>query len=273
MTTHKNVHFAHRSYTTIFTAVSVFALATHVWFSSSAILDNTPDLHPQHRSIFTWPLHFRVSEPETSSLKRAEVAISRVLGALGDHPAVNAVGWDVLLSLISLGIWCIVRGVDTDGIIECGVWPWHKSSKHISGEDNTSKRVAFHGTTKQEDGNAVQRSPAKKGRGRSKKTEDNTSSIIDATPEPIRKASEAVSGSLGRRRTRRKETQTQEEDNVEDEEYIPSRTTAAALANFEHEEEPGEAGGEAGALAWGLWAIGGLGVATASALGSEVIEA
>lgn len=38
--------------------------------------------------------------------------MSRLLGAIGEHPAVSAVGWDVLLSGLSLGVWAAVRGLD-----------------------------------------------------------------------------------------------------------------------------------------------------------------
>ncbi|KAL9074417.1 MAG: hypothetical protein Q9157_004398 [Trypethelium eluteriae] len=272
-TSHKNVHLAHRSYATVFTTISVFALATHAWFTGTAILDNTPGLQHHHRSIFSWPLRLHTSQPDPSRLQRAETAVTRVLGALGDHPAVNAIGWDVLLSAVSLGVWCIVRGVDVDGMIECGIWPWHQAGANGPAKDLSLKHVSFDRLAKKEDGDNGQVSPTKKARGRPKRTEDSSSNVTKAASKAAQKVGEAASASTGRRRVGKTDAQAHEEDDAEDEDYVPDRFTAAELANLEHEGEHGETEAEAGALAWGLWTLGGLGVATASALGSEVAMA
>ncbi|KAI9690407.1 MAG: hypothetical protein M1822_009370 [Bathelium mastoideum] len=273
-TAHQNIHLTHRSYATVFTSVSLFALATHAWFTGVAILDNTPPIHSRHRSVFSWPFHYSASEEHPNHLQEAEVAVSSLLGAIGDHPAVNAVGWDVLLSTVSLGVWCIVHGVDVDGMIGCGIWPWHNSAKDNSTEAQSPKHVTFDRAAKQEDGDTAQPSPKKKGRARStKKSNDITSGIVDEASKSAQKIGEAISGSTRRRRTRNRDHHAEDGEDADDDDYVPDRTTAAELASWEHEEDHSDTGTEAGALAWGLWAIGGLGFATASALGSEVVEA
>jgi len=50
-------------------------------------------------------------------LERSSTAVGKVLGAIGDHPAVSAVGWDVLLSGTSLGLWAADRGLDVQAIL------------------------------------------------------------------------------------------------------------------------------------------------------------
>ncbi|KAL9095044.1 MAG: hypothetical protein Q9165_002646 [Trypethelium subeluteriae] len=225
--------------------------------------------------MFLKPIPVTSKDADPTRLQRAETAITRVLGALGDHPAVNVIGWDVLLSAISLGLWCIVRGVNVDGMIECGIWPWHQTGANRSAKDLGLKHVSFDRLAKKEDGDNAQHSPTKKARGRPKRTEDSSSSITKAASKAAQKIGEAASASTGRRRVGKRDAQAHEEedDNAEDEDYIPDRFTAAELAKLEHEGEHGETEAEAGALAWGLWTLGGLGVATASALGSEVAMA
>ena len=271
---YENVHLAHRSYANIFAAISVFALGSYAWFTGAAILDNTPELHLHHRSIFSWPFHFRASQPEATHLQQIETAVNRVLGALGDHPAVNAVGWDVLLSAISLGMWCIVHGVDVDGIIECSIWPGHTSSKHGQQKDHELKHVSFDHAIKDEDGDTALPSPTKKPRGRPKKVDKDPSGATKASSKAAQKAEETVSIATPKRRTRKRSHQSHDDaEDTEDEDYVPDRTTAAELEHLDHEEDHGGAVAEAGALVWGLCALGGLGVGTAAALGSEVVEA
>ena len=238
------------------------------------MLDNTPDVDQHHRSFLYWPFFTRNSQPDSTRLQRAETAIAGVLGALGDHPAVNAVGWDVLISALSLGIWSIVRGVDVEGMVKCSIWPWHSGHSGSKGESHIMKHVSFDRATKEEDDDIVQPSPAKKFRGRPKKIDDDASVVTKTASKAANQVKEAISGSPGRPRRRTKARQPHDaEDDAEDESYVPDQTTAAGLANLEHEPEHGDGEAESGALAWGLWVLGGLGVATAGALGSEVVEA
>ncbi|KAK0943876.1 hypothetical protein LTR29_004641 [Friedmanniomyces endolithicus] len=51
-------------------------------------------------------------------------SIGSVLSALGDHAWLNAVGWDVLFSTASIGLWAAVRSADPRSIAKCALWPW-----------------------------------------------------------------------------------------------------------------------------------------------------
>ncbi|KAK0312685.1 hypothetical protein LTR01_002345 [Friedmanniomyces endolithicus] len=51
-------------------------------------------------------------------------SIGSILSALGDHAWLNAVGWDVLFSTASIGLWAAVRSADPRSIAKCALWPW-----------------------------------------------------------------------------------------------------------------------------------------------------
>jgi hypothetical protein len=111
-TLHIHPHNVHSAYTGLFRTISVVSFLLYGKSTVLALLFNTPDrdyhrhsvLHPfkqGHRTILEW----------------SSTAIGKVLGAIGDHPAVGAVGWDVLLSGMSLGLWAATRGLDVQAIL------------------------------------------------------------------------------------------------------------------------------------------------------------
>ncbi|KAK0892603.1 hypothetical protein LTR02_013330 [Friedmanniomyces endolithicus] len=51
-------------------------------------------------------------------------SIGSILSALGDHAWLNAVGWDVLFSTISIGLWAAVSSADSRSMAKCALWPW-----------------------------------------------------------------------------------------------------------------------------------------------------
>lgn len=69
-------------------------------------------------------------EEHRSAFNRSSTAVSRVFGAISEHPAVSATGWDVVLSGLSLGIWAAVRGLDIKEMLESSV-PFLKPSKKV----------------------------------------------------------------------------------------------------------------------------------------------
>ncbi|KAI9709092.1 MAG: hypothetical protein M1820_003538 [Bogoriella megaspora] len=292
---HQSVHEAHQSYTVVFTSMSLFAFALHGWSILKSFSNSTPylyDPYEQHHSIFSWPFHASNTVPEPTTFERIEITLAQLLGAFGDHPAVNAVVWDVSLSGISLGIWCIVRGADVTKMLECSIWPWQTGPENKVASESASKRVAFNQQARDEDDASLAAlptkrtrknasppaSPSKKGRGRPKKDEKDDESFVDtvtgAAAKTVQSASDAFSETTLRRSTRaRNRSAPVDEDSEEDDEYVPTKTVAEEVANREHEEDSGGAESEAGALAWGLWIVGGLGLATSSALGSEIVGA
>ncbi|RAL63382.1 hypothetical protein DID88_003806 [Monilinia fructigena] len=106
-TTYDHPHEAHPSYTKIFRVISIITSILHIRTTGLALLYNTPENHYYRHSLLR-PLE----KVHRSNKNRAFTAIERVLGAVGDHPAVGAVGYDVILSGLSLGTWAAVRGLD-----------------------------------------------------------------------------------------------------------------------------------------------------------------
>ncbi|KAF7897019.1 hypothetical protein EAF00_005247 [Botryotinia globosa] len=122
-TTYDHPHEAHSSYTKIFRSISIISLILHVRTTGLALLYNTPENHYYRHSLIH-PLE----KVYRSNTNRAFTAVERVFGAISDHPAVASVGYDVILSGLSLGTWAAVRGLDGIEILRV-VIPWMKKVK------------------------------------------------------------------------------------------------------------------------------------------------
>ncbi|KAI9645834.1 hypothetical protein NHQ30_005269 [Ciborinia camelliae] len=117
-TTHDHPHKAHSSYTKTFCVISTISSILHIKTTGLALLYNTPESHYYRHSL----LH-PLEEVHRSKKSRMFTALERVLGSIGDHPAVGAVGYDVILSGLSLGTWAAVRGLDGHDILRA-IIPW-----------------------------------------------------------------------------------------------------------------------------------------------------
>ena len=106
-TVNTHPHATYSTYTTIFRTIAAISVLLHLKATASALFYNTPESH-YHRHSLLHP--FR--EEHRSTLNRGYTAVSRLLGAVNEHPAASAVGWDVMLSGLSLGIWAAVRGLE-----------------------------------------------------------------------------------------------------------------------------------------------------------------
>lgn len=132
-TLHTHPHNAHSAYTGLFRTVSILSTLLHWKSTLLALLLNTPDNHYHRHSL----LHPFKQERRTLS-ERGSTAIGRVLGAIGDHPAVNAVGWDVILSGLSIGLWAATRGLDVESILaSTGLWYGGGSKAVVEAVGNT----------------------------------------------------------------------------------------------------------------------------------------
>ena len=106
-TVHTHPHSAHYTYTTLFRTVSVISTLFHLKATVFAIFYNTPESHYYRHSL----LH-PFKEERRSTFNRGYTAVGKLFGAIGEHPAVSAVGWDVIVSGLSLGVWAAIRGLD-----------------------------------------------------------------------------------------------------------------------------------------------------------------
>jgi hypothetical protein len=111
-TVHTHPHDAHSTYIAIFRTISAISGLLHIKSSVTALFYNTPEsIYYRHSLLRPF------KEEHRSAFNRGSTAIGRVFGAVGEHPAVTAVGWDVILSGLSLGVWAATRGLDSKEIL------------------------------------------------------------------------------------------------------------------------------------------------------------
>jgi hypothetical protein len=84
---HSHPHETHTAYTTLFRAISIFSSLLHVKSSFFALFHNTPESTYYRHSL----LH-PFKEEHRSVLDRGSTALSRVFGAVLEHPAISAFG-------------------------------------------------------------------------------------------------------------------------------------------------------------------------------------
>jgi len=244
--THPSSHDAHRAYTTVFKFISVVSFFLHLKQTLVALLDNEPGSHYHRHSS----LIFHHDE-NRSKVERTSTAVGRVLGCLGDHPAVASVGWDVMLCGLSLVIWAAIRGLDTNGILEgAGLSRLGNVFTHDARNAVSEKVVEAKDKAKELINGIVEESPtplAKKGRGRPRK---GTNTAVPSSPRKGTRRTKAEHGS--------------DSDDV----YIPDRSSRVDEQIEGEEDAEGDV--EAGVLSWALLSLGGLGVAGPGVLRAEV---
>lgn len=106
-TVHIQPHATYSTYTTIFCTIAATSALLHLKSSALVLFSNTTDSRYYRHSL----LH-PFKEEYRSALNHGYTVFGRVLGAFNEHPAVGAVGWDVILSGLSLGIWAVIRGLE-----------------------------------------------------------------------------------------------------------------------------------------------------------------
>jgi hypothetical protein len=129
-TVHIHPHNAHSSYLTLFKTIAIAAGMLRGKSTLLALFFNTPDSH-YHRHSVIHPF----KQEHRSVMERSSTAVGKVLGAIGDHPAVSVVGWDVILSGLSLGLWAACRGLDVQAILE-------SAGLSFGGKSNTAIHAA-----------------------------------------------------------------------------------------------------------------------------------
>ncbi|KAI0544568.1 hypothetical protein F4679DRAFT_564300 [Xylaria curta] len=275
-------HGAYESLTKLFKFVSAAAFALHTKTSVVSLISNAPNsYYHRHSALFPWDVE------ERSRWERSTTALGKVLGSTSDHPAVAAIGCDVLLSALSLGLWAAVRAINARDMLNSSI-PSYKSdssaSKWASSEksdlqdetlnsretpetedsnhehenrhgmtlrrrDKRGTSIASSGSSGSEESQALS-TPSKRGRGHSKKTKHGSVDDKDEDPSP-----------------RRSKQHPQAKKAEEDKAYVP--TPAVADSTLEGDKMPQTLDWESASLAWGLAAFGGLASACAGVFGAE----
>jgi hypothetical protein len=84
---HSRPHDTHATYTTLFRSISTISSLLHVKSSFFALFHNTPESTYYRHSL----LH-PFEEEHRSALNRGSTALSRIFGAVLEHPAISASG-------------------------------------------------------------------------------------------------------------------------------------------------------------------------------------
>lgn len=282
----------------VFRLLSWSAFLMHGYRTFVAIVDNAP-AQDREGSYYYYNILFNAvlsSEPRPSLYEQIFTTVAKVFSIVHTDPIVGSVAWDVILSALSLCIWAFTRALPPRTMLECAGVLWTRaeldtvtssiSTTVASATDSVRKRALSVGKRASEitesfretiasptkdvaNANpraAAPETPAKR-RGRPKKGDaPSKAAAPDAeTPAPTRK-----------RRAQKARAPAEEQEGDDDVDYVAppvTRRQAARLALERDEfddERQGVEEGEAGALAWALWLLGGLGVGMSSVLGAEV---
>ena len=226
--TYSHHHEPYASYKQLFRFISAasFLLQTRALLVGLAY--NAPDAHYHRHAI-----HLPFDEEHRSAWERTTTAFGRILSATKDHPVVSGIGWDVLISILSIGCWAAVRATDVSDIFASTVpgftgqdWGRDETTSEESGVMTQTHEKALM-TSNNEENTEEGNRPRRRGRPRKVKSEP------DETYEPT--PSEAVETGVG--------------------DVLPD-------AGLEW---------ESAAVVWGLTALGGLGVGSAGAFGGECV--
>ena len=98
----------------------------HFKSSFLALFKNTPESTYYRHSLLR-----PFKEEHRSALDRSTTAFGRVFGAILEHPAISAIGADVLLSGLSLGLWAAIRGLDPQEMLGSSVPFLERTQKEL----------------------------------------------------------------------------------------------------------------------------------------------
>jgi hypothetical protein len=114
------------TYTTFFRSITFVAALLHFKSTALALFYNTPESYYYRHSL----LH-PFKKEHLSTINRGSTAVAKLFGAIREHPAVSAVGWDVVLSGLSLGVWAAVRGLDGKEILGSSIPFMSRTDKQL----------------------------------------------------------------------------------------------------------------------------------------------
>lgn len=289
----KSTHAARKSYEDIFRALALTAAGIHVYFTYQTFVNESPP-HKYLQHNYVWNTH---SKEENTWVGQTMGVVGSIAGALSDNPVISQVGWDVLLSTVSLCLWSVVHGVDVLAMLRSSGLTWNLSAPSKMKENSLLRALpkinngnGISGELLEKAGDAIEELadtievsplPVKaRGRGRPRKTSQAISKdhvYAHTTSSSSQAATGASTSSQSLRRSTRSrydEAASSQLNNEADAdgEYQPTAATEKEvdLYDFDEGHEEGMAKEtEAGVLSWGLFVLGGLGMVSAGVLGGE----
>lgn len=222
---HTHHHEASAAFTDLFRFMSVMSVILHSMATFTGLKYNVPHAHyHRHSKLLPWDIE------ERSKWERTTTAVGKLLGATSDHPVVAAVGYDVLLSGLSTGLWAAVCSLRVGDILSSVVPLYGNSTAGIAktNDRRTTKRQNPRVSTEDD-----REPPTPRRRGRPRKVKQ------DPLEEPGDETYEPTPG---------------EEGSAEGD-ALPTQ----------------QMDWDAAGLAWGLMAVGGLGLGCAGVFGGEFL--
>jgi hypothetical protein len=286
-TAHADPRDAYPDITKLFNIISAASALLHAKTTLSALLYNLPGSY-KHRHA----LHIPFDIEKRSKWERTATAVEKVLGSMTDHPVVAAAGKDALLSALSLGLWAAVRSTDVRNMLRS----LYSTSSSRSRQFSSPSDEASRGSAKtkspspplKEESAPAPPSMTLRRRGRSNKTSVSSFGSFNGTSEDTTTSSTPATAhqtpKRGRGRPRKVKPEPepepeQEQDELGLEEGVPDDKTyqptpavqadvrlhmGDVMADDVFDWEPA-------ALAWGLTALGGLGLGSAAVFGAECL--
>lgn len=259
-TTHTSAARMNKHYTNLFRIISALSFILYVKSTSMAIIFNDPGetyLDPKYIN----PLH----REERGDLDRTTTTMGRIMAAAFGNkytmssPIITKIGWDVVISGVSLGCWAAVRGTDANAMINnvvggLGGEAGEGDSSLISGGmvDDLKRMADTASTQLDKEIKAVK--------------DDQESRRATSS----RHTGEETEKSKRKSRARREEYRNEETED-EDEVYVPNHKGLEQIRE-RVDEEMVEEDVEAAALAWGIVAALGLGTGASAVFGAEAVR-
>lgn len=268
-TTHTSAQKMNKHYTNLFRIISALSFILYVKSTSYAIIFNDPGetyLNPRLLN----PLH----RDERDDFARTTTTMGRIMAAAFgskytmSSPIITKIGWDVVMSGISLGCWAAVRGTDANVMISNviggmgGEAGEGDGSLIAGGMVDDLKRMADKASNKVD--KEIDHVKREQGSLR-RSTRERRSTSARHSDEEHEKP---------KRQTRSKKEKEHHEETEEDEHdsaYRPNHKGLDQIIEKTHEELP-EEDAEAAALAWGIVAALGLGTGSSAVFGAESVR-
>ncbi|KAH6888701.1 hypothetical protein B0T10DRAFT_59835 [Thelonectria olida] len=230
---YRDIGDVYGTYKTLFKAISVVTFLLHLRTSLPALFFNEPDPHRHRHSVYlTSDVERRFAWERTTS------AFGRLLESTSDHPVVGLVGADVILASVSIGFWVATRAMNTFDILAC-------TMPGFSGQQEPEDKPAKPVTMAWWEAKAL---------------------MSGANGTGVEAEEESPSRRRGRRRKSKSKTKKNEPD---DGAYKPAPSEVSATEGDVLPSDDWD--WESAAVVWGLTALGGLGLGSAGAYGSEII--
>lgn len=234
----------------LFRFMAVMTFLLHGAATFTGLRYNVPHAHyHRHSRLLPWDIE------ERSRWERTTTAVGKLLGATRDHPVVAALGYDVMLSALSVGLWAAVRSLGAGDILT-SVVPLHKKFGDAANlSDQAGKDTDSEQPMTNDDDDESESVPSTRRSTRQRNaTKDEKKGREAPTP---------------RRRGRPRKVKQDPEEVPGDETYEP---TLEEKSSAQGDPLPSqEADLEAAGLAWGLMSVGGLGLGSAGVFGGECL--